>query len=77
VLDLDPGVTFLVSDNGTGKSTLVEALAMAAGFNAEDGSQSFRFLTRASESTLGDHLALCWGTTKPRTGFFLRVESFY
>ena len=77
VLDLDPGVTFLVGDNGTGKSTLVEALAMAAGFNAEGGSQSFRFVTRASESSLGDHLALRWGTMKPRTGFFLRAESFY
>ena len=50
---------------------------MAAGFNAEGGSQSFRFVTRASESSLGDHLALRWGTTKPRTGFFLRAESFY
>ncbi|MGH3865696.1 MAG: hypothetical protein ACRDQ4_06065 [Pseudonocardiaceae bacterium] len=34
-------MTFLVEDNGTGKSTLVEALAVAAGFNAEGGSQSF------------------------------------
>jgi predicted ATPase len=31
-LNLDPGVTFLVGDNGTGKSTLVEAIAVAAGF---------------------------------------------
>ncbi|MGH3631873.1 MAG: AAA family ATPase [Sciscionella sp.] len=76
-LDLDPGATFLVGDNGTGKSTLVEALAVAAGFNAEGGSQSFRFATRASESSLGDHLILRWGVRKPRTGFFLRAESFY
>ncbi len=76
-LDLDPRVTFLVGDNGTGKSTLVEALAVAAGFNAEGGSQSFRFATRSSESSLGDHLILRWGTCKPRTGYFLRAESFY
>ncbi|MPZ85243.1 MAG: AAA family ATPase [Actinophytocola sp.] len=76
-VELDAGVTFLVGDNGTGKSTLVEALAVAAGFNAEGGSQSFRFATRASESSLGDHLILRWGTRKPRTGFFLRAESFY
>lgn len=75
-LDLDPRVTFLVGDNGTGKSTLVEALAVAAGFNAEGGSQSFRFTTRATESTLGDHLILRWNA-KPRTGYFLRAESFY
>ena len=47
---LAPGVTFLVGDNGSGKSTLVEAIAVAGGFNAEGGSQSFRFSTRASES---------------------------
>ncbi|MGH3903060.1 MAG: AAA family ATPase [Pseudonocardiaceae bacterium] len=49
-------MTFLVGDNGTGKSTLIEALAVAAGFNAEGGSQSFRFTTRATESSLGDYL---------------------
>lgn len=75
-LDLDGAVTFLVGDNGTGKSTLIEALAVAAGFNAEGGSQSFRFATRATESSLADHLVLRWAH-KPRTGFFLRAESFY
>ncbi len=76
-LDLAPGVTFLVGENGTGKSTLVEAVAAAAGFNAEGGSQNFRFATRASESALGSRLILSWGTRKPRTGFFLRAESYY
>ena len=64
-------MTFLVGDNGTGKSTLIEAIAVAAGFNAESGSRSFRFATRASESSLGDHLILRWGIRKPRNGFFL------
>lgn len=76
-LRLAPGVTFLVGDNGSGKSTLVEAIAVAVGFNAEGGSRSFRFSTRASESSLGEHLILRWGTRKPRTGYFLRAESFY
>ena len=76
-LELDAGVTFLVGDNGTGKSTLVEAIAVAAGFNPEGGSQAFRFATRATESGLGDHLVLRWGLRKPRTGFFLRAESYY
>jgi predicted ATPase len=76
-LALAPGVTFLVGENGTGKSTLVEAIAVAAGFNPEGGSQNFRFATRASESSLGDHLILTRGTRKPRTGFFLRAESYY
>lgn len=76
-LELDPGVTFLIGENGTGKSTLVEALAVACGFNPEGGSQNFRFATRASESSLGDYLVLTWTGRKPRTGFFLRAESFY
>lgn len=76
-LALDPGVTFLVGENGTGKSTLVEALAVAAGFNPEGGSQNFRFATRATESSLGSSLELTWSIRKPRTGYFLRAESFY
>lgn len=76
-LPLGPGVTFFVGENGTGKSTLIEAIAVAAGFNAEGGTQNFRFATRASESSLGDYLILTWHTRKPRTGFFLRAESYY
>jgi predicted ATPase len=76
-LELDPAVTFLSGDNGTGKSTLVEGIAVAAGFNPEGGSTNFRFSTRASESALGGHLQLVRGIGKPRTGFFLRAESFY
>ncbi|WP_242189652.1 AAA family ATPase [Saccharopolyspora soli] len=76
-LALDAGVTFLVGENGTGKSTLVEALAVACGFNAEGGSQHFQFATRATESSLGDYLILTWSGRKPRTGFFLRAESYY
>ena len=76
-LSLPAGVTFLVGENGSGKSTIVEALAVAAGFNPEGGSQNFRFATRASESSLGEHLVLTWGPRKPTTGFFLRAESYY
>ncbi|MEW6282475.1 MAG: AAA family ATPase, partial [Candidatus Eremiobacterota bacterium] len=42
-LKLNPGVTFLIGENATGKSTLIEAIAEAAGFNAEGGSKNFRF----------------------------------
>jgi predicted ATPase len=76
-LVLDRPVTFLVGENGSGKSTLIEALAVATGFNAEGGSKSFRFATRASESELGRHLVLSRAPATPRTGFFLRAESFY
>ena len=37
-LDLGPGVTLLIGENGTGKSTIVEAVAMVFGLSAEGGS---------------------------------------
>lgn len=76
-LPLRSGLTFLVGENGTGKSTLLEALAVAAGMNAEGGSQNYRFATRSSESSLSQYLSLVWGTEKPRSRFFLRAETYY
>ncbi|MFC4128077.1 AAA family ATPase [Nocardia rhizosphaerae] len=76
-LPLAEGVTFLVGENGSGKSTILEAIAVAAGMNPEGGSQNYRFATRSSESPLSDHLILRWGIDKPRSRFFLRAESYY
>lgn len=76
-LAIPPGVTFVVGENGSGKSTLIEAIAVAAGLNAEGGSQNYRFATRATQSELGEHLTLVWGSRKPRSRFFLRAESYY
>ncbi|MGH8896374.1 MAG: AAA family ATPase [Egibacteraceae bacterium] len=76
-LDLHPAVTFLTGDNGTGKSTLVEAIAVALGINPEGGSRSFRFATRPSESELGNYLRLTRSARRPSTEYFLRAESFY
>jgi predicted ATPase len=69
-------VTCLVGDNGTGKSTLVEALAVAAGFNAEGGGRNLRFATHATHSDLHEHLETVWNE-RPRWGWFLRAETFY
>jgi predicted ATPase len=76
-LPLHPAVTFLVGENGSGKSTLLEAIAVAAGFNPEGGSNNFRFTTRASHSGLHQCLRLARSHKRPRTGFFLRAESFF
>ena len=70
-------VTFLVGENGIGKSTLIEALAVAAGFNAEGGSQNFNFATNESHSTLHRYIKLTRGSRRNTDGFFLRAESFY
>jgi predicted ATPase len=76
-LDLHAGVTLLAGENGSGKSTLIEAIAVAAGFNAEGGSQNMTVSTRSSHSQLHKHLRLVRGTRRPRTGYFLRAESFF
>jgi len=76
-LELHPGVTFLVGENGTGKSTLVEGIAVAAGFPPEGGSLGFGARTREEVAELADGLWLDRGLRRPRTGFFLRAESFF
>lgn len=76
-LALHPKVTFFTGENGSGKSTLIEAIAIAAGFNAEGGSVNFRFANRPSESSLHGALTLVRTERRPRTGFFLRAESFF
>ena len=69
-------VTFFVGENGTGKSTLLEAIAVAFGFNPEGGSRDFFFSTRDSHSELWEHLTIV-RRRQPKDGFFLRAESFY
>jgi predicted ATPase len=51
-LRFDPHVTFLIGENGSRKSTLIEAVAMLAGFNPEGGSKNFSFASRPGESEL-------------------------
>jgi predicted ATPase len=76
-IDLHPHVTFLVGENGVGKSTLIEAIAVAAGFNAEGGSKNFNFSTHDDTSELHEVLRLVRGMRRERDGFFLRAESLY
>jgi len=70
-------VTFFVGENGTGKSTLLEAIAIACGFNPEGGSMNFNFETAATHSELHDYLRVGRGFIRPKDGFFLRAESYY
>ncbi len=76
-INFHPKVTLIVGDNGTGKSTLLEAIAVAWGFNPEGGSINFSFASRPSHSDLHQYIRLVKGAKKPRTGFFFRAESFY
>lgn len=79
---LDEGLTLgpatvLIGDNGVGKSTLVEAVAMAFGLGAEGGSPGTRRETRASESDLWRHLRLERSAGSARWGYFLRAETMH
>lgn len=76
-LALNPRVTYLIGENGSGKSTVLEAVAVAAGMNAEGGSSNFAFSTRDSHSELWRAVRLVRGVRRPRTDFFLRAESLF
>lgn len=75
-LDLG-GLTVLVGENGSGKSTIVEAIAIAYGLSPEGGSTGAMHSTRASESPLSDYLQLTRGAGATRWGYFLRAETMH
>lgn len=75
-LKITSPVTFLVGENGIGKSTFIEAVAIALGLNAEGGSQNFNFHTMETHSRLAEYIKVS-KYNKPKTKFFLRAESFY
>lgn len=75
-LDLHP-ITVIVGENGSGKSTIVEAIAEAFGLNPEGGTQNARHSTQKTESGLADHLQLIRGGGAPRHGVFLRAETMH
>ncbi|MBH0158685.1 AAA family ATPase [Fictibacillus sp. 5RED26] len=68
-------ITFFVGENGTGKSTLLEALAYKIGFNTSGGSKNNSYINN-QDNTLGETLKLSW-LPKVSNGFFLRAETFF
>ena len=70
-------VTVFAGDNGTGKSTLLEAIAVAAGFNPEGGTRNYSFSTYDDVSELGGAMSLVRGFRRIRVGSYLRAESFF
>ena len=75
-LEFTSAVTFFVGENGTGKSTLIEAIAVAYGFNPEGGSRNFTFSTNNSHSELWEKIEIA-KSAFPKDGYFLRAESLY
>jgi predicted ATPase len=75
-LDLAP-VTVLVGENGSGKSTVIEAIAGAYGMSPEGGSTMAQHSTRPTESPLSDNLQLSREGGASHWGFFLRAETMH
>lgn len=77
MLEMRKQVTFVVGENGKGKSTLLEAIAVSYGLNAEGGSKNFHFSSKATHSNLQNFITVVKGIRSPQDSFFLRAESFY
>ncbi len=78
-LNLHSRVCFLVGENGSGKSTFLEAIAEHSGFGREGGSRNISYSTTDSSyspSRLVKALRLSW-SVKINQGYFLRSESFF
>lgn len=75
-LTLEAPVTFLVGENGSGKSAILEGIACAAGSIGIAGDDPQRDPTLAAARALGKRLRLTWRARTQR-GFFLRAEDFF
>src|SRR5579872_230269 len=74
-LELPAGLTVLVGENGSGKSTVVECLAEAYGLNPQGGSaQGQLFRVRDSEPGVGQGLTVVRGG-RAQWAYFLRADT--
>jgi predicted ATPase len=85
-LEFTAPVTFLVGDNGTGKSTIIEAIADVCKINSAGGKAGTRYASTGAKTPLGeamdaDFSAAGWrltaGPRRKRKGFFLRAETLF
>ena len=80
-LEFDRAITIIVGENGTGKSTLLEGIAVLAGYDEAGGGKGYRPVdhTQALEAmggTLSKALRASW-LPKITNGWFFRAESFF
>jgi predicted ATPase len=80
-LSFDRSITIIVGENGTGKSTLLEGIAVLAGYDEAGGGKGYMPVdhSRAMEvmgGTLSTALRASW-LPKITNGWFFRAESFF
>jgi predicted ATPase len=76
-LALHPEVTFLVGENGSGKSTILEAIADKLDLDAEGGDTVMTFVEKRADTPLPPALVVTRGVRTPSMRYFLRAESFF
>jgi len=76
-MELKQNITFFVGENGTGKSTLLEAIAGAYGYNSEGGTRNYHFSTYDDQAPLKESITLVKGVVRPKFGYFFRAETFF
>lgn len=80
-LEFTTPITIIVGENGTGKSTLLEAIGALAGYDEAGGGKGYRPVDHSSAidksgAALADTLRAHW-LPKVTAGWFFRAESFY
>lgn len=73
-LELTRPVSILVGENGSGKSTILEAIAAHCGFSLAGGNANHAIGRTETSQELMSYLRFAW-TKKPGGGFFLRAET--
>lgn len=80
-LSFDRPVTIIIGENGTGKSTLLEGIAVLAGFDEGGGGPGYRAVdhSRALERGGGELASALRASWLPKVGqgWFFRAESFF
>ena len=75
-LTFETPITFLVGENGSGKSTVLEALAAAIGSITAGSTAAASDRSLAHLTPLVEAIRLTW-SKRTRRGFFLRSEDFF
>jgi predicted ATPase len=80
-LSFDRPITIIVGENGTGKSTLLEGIAVLSGYDQAGGGRGYRPVDHSdaievSGGELSEALRASW-LPKITNGWFFRAESFF
>ncbi len=76
-LKFPKNITFFVGENQSGKSTLLEAIAICYGLNKDGGTMNYNFSTFDDTSNLSDALTLFKGVRRAKLAYFFRAETFF